>query len=34
MIGKEDIEDYTPYLKPLYDWMQKNYGKYKIRRIW
>jgi hypothetical protein len=34
MIGKESIEDYAPFLKPLYDWMQKNYGKYKIRRIW
>ena len=34
MIGKKSIEDYTPYLKPLYDWMQKNYGKYKIKRIW
>jgi hypothetical protein len=33
MIGpnREDIE---VLFKPLYDWMQKNYGKYKIRRIW
>jgi hypothetical protein len=21
-------------LKQTYDWMQKNYGKYKIKRIW
>ena len=21
-------------LKRIYDWMQKNYGKYKIKRIW
>jgi hypothetical protein len=27
-------EDFEVLLKPLYDWMQKNYGKYKIRRIW
>jgi hypothetical protein len=24
----------TPILKQTYDWMQKNYGKYKIKRIW
>jgi hypothetical protein len=34
MIGNGYIEDYTPFLKPLYDWMQKNYGKYQIKRIW
>ena len=27
-------EDFEVLLKPLYDWMQENYGKYKIRRIW
>ena len=27
-------EDIDVLFKPLYDWMQKNYGKYKIRRIW
>ena len=33
MIGiyREDID---VLLKPLYDWMQKNYGMYKIKRIW
>ena len=34
MLGNGYIEDRTPYLKPLYEWMQKNYGKYKIKRIW
>jgi len=29
--NREDVEI---LLKPLYDWMQKNYGNYKIRRIW
>ena len=27
-------EDIDVLFKPIYDWMQKNYGKYKIRRIW
>ena len=41
-IENEDIQKIiSPYrenidalFKPLYDWMQKNYGNYKIRRIW
>jgi hypothetical protein len=41
-IENEDLQDmikgkspYTPgVFKQTYDWMQKNYGKYKIRRIW
>jgi hypothetical protein len=34
IIGAGYIEDYKPLLRPVYDWMQKNYGKYKIKRIW
>jgi hypothetical protein len=33
LMKNKDSED-PIVLKQTYDWMQKNYGKYKIRRIW
>jgi hypothetical protein len=33
IMKNKDPEDPVA-LKQTYDWMQKNYGKYKIRRIW
>ena len=30
----DDDYDLATLEKPIYDWMQKNYGKYKIKRIW
>ena len=34
LIAGKDVY-YNPELaKPVYDWMQKNYGKYEIKRIW
>ena len=34
LIGGIRIQDASTVVVPLYDWMQKNYGKYKIKRIW
>ena len=34
MIRDKYADDNPELIMPLYDWMQKNYGKYKIKRIW
>jgi hypothetical protein len=34
MMGRKIFSENPELIQPLYDWMQKNYGKYKIRRIW
>ncbi|MDR0604845.1 MAG: hypothetical protein LBG80_11130 [Bacteroidales bacterium] len=33
MKGEDSVSD-PKVLRQTYDWMQKNYGKYKIKRIW
>jgi hypothetical protein len=34
MIGNKHVADDPKLSISIYNWMQKNYGKYKIRRIW
>jgi hypothetical protein len=34
LINNKNIYDDTTITLSLYNWMQKNYGKYKIKRIW
>lgn len=34
IINKNHISDVPEMATQLYNWMQKNYGNYKIRRIW
>ncbi|GHT11864.1 hypothetical protein FACS189426_14400 [Bacteroidia bacterium] len=34
MIKDKNYRDNPEILQLVYDWMQKNYGKYKIKRIW
>jgi hypothetical protein len=34
MIGNKYPSENPEIVKPVYDWMQKNYGKYKIKHLW
>jgi hypothetical protein len=34
MIGNKYPSENPEIVKPVYDWMQKNYGKYQLKKIW
>ena len=34
MIGGKSSSKNPELIKPIYDWMQENYGRYQIKRIW